>query len=138
VVSHWRAEFPPDYLEKNGIPGIQGIDTRALPRRLRVRGALNGFISRKKFLDAEGGGAIFVGGGVFFFFSFAARAKDFVLWAWISEGSHDREASVDEKKDGAKAAATDWDPCALISSRERKKADRAPGARSAAGSGYPS
>ena len=46
VVSNWRAESSlSDYLEQNGIPGIQGIDTRALTRKLRVRGALNGFIS---------------------------------------------------------------------------------------------
>ena len=31
------------YLEQNGIPGIQGIDTRALTKKLRVRGALKGF-----------------------------------------------------------------------------------------------
>jgi len=34
-----------EYLEKNGIPGLEGIDTRALTKKLRVRGALNGFIS---------------------------------------------------------------------------------------------
>jgi carbamoyl-phosphate synthase small subunit len=46
VVSNWRAEQSlAEYLEQRGIPGIQGIDTRALTRRLRVRGALNGFIS---------------------------------------------------------------------------------------------
>ena len=46
IVSNWRAESSlSDYLEQNGIPGIQGIDTRALTRKLRVRGALNGFIS---------------------------------------------------------------------------------------------
>ena len=46
VVSNWRAESSlAEYLEQNGIPGIQGIDTRALTRKLRVRGALNGFIS---------------------------------------------------------------------------------------------
>jgi carbamoyl-phosphate synthase small subunit len=46
VVSNWRAEQSlAEYLEQHGIPGIQGIDTRALTRRLRVRGALNGFIS---------------------------------------------------------------------------------------------
>jgi carbamoyl-phosphate synthase small subunit len=46
VVSNWRAEHSlAEYLEQNGIPGIQGIDTRALTKRLRVRGALNGFIS---------------------------------------------------------------------------------------------
>ncbi len=46
VVSNWRADFSlGDYLEQNGIPGIQGIDTRALTKKLRVRGALNGFIT---------------------------------------------------------------------------------------------
>src|SRR3984957_723517 len=46
VVSNWRADSSLDeYLEQNGIPGIQGIDTRALTKKLRVRGALNGYIS---------------------------------------------------------------------------------------------
>ena len=46
VVSNWRAEQSlAEYLEQHRIPGIQGIDTRALTRKLRVRGALNGFIS---------------------------------------------------------------------------------------------
>ena len=34
-------------------PGIQGIDTRALTKKLRVRGALNGFISTEKISEAE-------------------------------------------------------------------------------------
>ncbi len=46
VVSNWRADGSlAEYLERNGIPGIQGIDTRALTKKLRVRGALNGFIT---------------------------------------------------------------------------------------------
>jgi carbamoyl-phosphate synthase small subunit len=46
VVSNWRAEGSlQDYLRQNGIPGIQGIDTRALTKKLRVRGAMNGIIS---------------------------------------------------------------------------------------------
>jgi carbamoyl-phosphate synthase small subunit len=50
VVSNWRADFSlAEYLEKNGIPGIQGIDTRALTKKLRVRGALNGLFPRKEF-----------------------------------------------------------------------------------------
>jgi carbamoyl-phosphate synthase small subunit len=53
VVSNWRAEEPlADYLARNGIPGIQGVDTRALTRKLRVRGALNGLISTEG-LSAE-------------------------------------------------------------------------------------
>ncbi len=54
VVSNWRAEHSlGEYLERNGIPGIQGIDTRALTKKLRVRGALNGFISTEEIGDGE-------------------------------------------------------------------------------------
>ncbi len=54
VVSNWRADSSlHDYLARNGIPGIQGIDTRSLTKRLRVRGALNGFISTAKISDEE-------------------------------------------------------------------------------------
>jgi len=54
TVSNWRADFSlAQYLEQNGIPGIQGLDTRSLTRKLRVRGALNGFISTEPIGDAE-------------------------------------------------------------------------------------
>ena len=56
VVSNWRAEQSlADYLSQHGIPGLQGIDTRALTKKLRVRGALKGFIasSAEKISDAE-------------------------------------------------------------------------------------
>ena len=54
VVSNWRADHSlAEYLDQNGIPGIQGIDTRALTKKLLVRGALNGFISTKDITDAE-------------------------------------------------------------------------------------
>jgi carbamoyl-phosphate synthase small subunit len=54
VVSNWRAQCSlAEYLERNGIPGIQGIDTRALTKKLRVRGAMNGFISTQDISDAE-------------------------------------------------------------------------------------
>jgi carbamoyl-phosphate synthase small subunit len=46
VVSNWRSDSSlAVYLEKYGLPAIQGLDTRALTRKLRVRGAMNGFIS---------------------------------------------------------------------------------------------
>src|SRR5580704_17395323 len=54
LVSNWRADHSlAEYLEQNGIPGIQGIDTRALTKKLRVRGALNGFISTLGTDEAE-------------------------------------------------------------------------------------
>jgi carbamoyl-phosphate synthase small subunit len=54
LVSNWRAEASlAEYLAESRIPGIQGIDTRALTKKLRVRGALNGFISTEGVSDAE-------------------------------------------------------------------------------------
>jgi carbamoyl-phosphate synthase small subunit len=54
VVSNWRADYSlAEYLEKNGIPGIQDVDTRALTRKLRVSGAMKGFISTENVSDAE-------------------------------------------------------------------------------------
>ncbi|HEY9627956.1 MAG TPA: glutamine-hydrolyzing carbamoyl-phosphate synthase small subunit [Coleofasciculaceae cyanobacterium] len=44
--SNWRStQSLQDYLKKYGIPGIYGIDTRALTRKLRSVGAMNGGIS---------------------------------------------------------------------------------------------
>jgi len=44
--SNWRANMSLDaYLKENGVVGIQGIDTRALTRHLRDKGAQNGIIS---------------------------------------------------------------------------------------------
>src|SRR5947207_4407288 len=54
VVSNWRSDFSlAEYLEQNGIPGIQDIDTRSLTKRLRVTGAMKGFISTQEISDAE-------------------------------------------------------------------------------------
>ena len=54
VVSNWRSDSSlPDYLARNGIPGIQGIDTRSLTKKLRVRGAMNGFITTEDMTPEE-------------------------------------------------------------------------------------
>lgn len=41
------------YLEKNGIPGIQGIDTRYLTKIIRNKGCMNGMITTNKYDDLE-------------------------------------------------------------------------------------
>ncbi len=44
--SNWRSKWSLDtYLADNGIIGIQNIDTRALTRRLRVHGVMNGYLA---------------------------------------------------------------------------------------------
>ena len=51
--SNWRMTQPlPDYLKQHGIPGIWGIDTRALTRKIRSVGAMNGAISTE-ILDPD-------------------------------------------------------------------------------------
>jgi carbamoyl-phosphate synthase small subunit len=84
VVSNWRADFSlAEYLEKNGIPGIQGIDTRALTKKLRVRGAMNGFISTEDIPDEEA----------------VRRAKEFIFVGvdYVKEVTHKKAFRWDEK-----------------------------------------
>ena len=54
VVSNSRADYSlGEYMESNGIPGIQGIDTRALTKKLRVRGAMNGYLTTEEGATAD-------------------------------------------------------------------------------------
>jgi carbamoyl-phosphate synthase small subunit len=47
--SNWRSEMSLDeYLKKYDIPGIQGIDTRALTRHLRTRGAMKACLTSEE------------------------------------------------------------------------------------------
>lgn len=64
--SNWRSEMSLDeYLKKSDIPGIQGIDTRALTRHLRTRGAMKACLTTEQMSTdqavqraAEGEGVI--------------------------------------------------------------------------------
>ncbi|MGH8022508.1 MAG: glutamine-hydrolyzing carbamoyl-phosphate synthase small subunit [Limisphaerales bacterium] len=90
VVSNWRAETSlASYLEKNGIPGVQGIDTRALTKKLRVRGALNGFISTEEISEAEA----------------VRRAREFVFAGvdYVKEVTHQKAFQWDEKDEQSAA-----------------------------------
>jgi len=90
VVSNWRADFSlAEYLEKNGIPGIQGLDTRELTKKLRVRGAMNGFISTEDISDAEA----------------LKRAKEFVFVGvdYVKEVTHKKAFRWDEKDEQSAA-----------------------------------
>ncbi len=52
--SNWRSsQSLPDYLKQYNIPGIYGIDTRALTRKIRTVGAINGGISTSILDPAE-------------------------------------------------------------------------------------
>ena len=56
IVSNWRSEMDVDaYLQRSGVPGIEGVDTRELTQRLRTVGALRGVIST---VDLEPGSLV--------------------------------------------------------------------------------
>ncbi len=54
IASNWRSEISlDDYLERWGIPGAQGIDTRALTRHLRTRGAMKACLTTEPISAEE-------------------------------------------------------------------------------------
>jgi carbamoyl-phosphate synthase small subunit len=54
VVSSWRSEEALDaYLERHNVVGLAGIDTRALTRRLRDKGAMKGCIVAGDNIDVD-------------------------------------------------------------------------------------
>src|SRR5579859_5995827 len=53
-VSNWRAESTlAEYLAKHSIPGVSGVDTRALTKILRVKGAMRSCVSTEDISDQE-------------------------------------------------------------------------------------
>lgn len=54
VVSNWRATSDlGSWLAKHGIPGIEGVDTRALTKKLRVAGVMKSCLSTEGISDDE-------------------------------------------------------------------------------------
>ncbi|MEA3188023.1 MAG: carbamoyl-phosphate synthase small subunit [Chthoniobacter sp.] len=54
IASNWRSQMSlHDYLQKWNIPGIQGIDTRALTRHLREKGAMKACLTTEESLPAN-------------------------------------------------------------------------------------
>ncbi len=50
IFSNWRGRVElPDYLEREGVFGLSEIDTRALVRHIRSRGAMRGILSAEDF-----------------------------------------------------------------------------------------
>jgi carbamoyl-phosphate synthase small subunit len=93
VVSSWRSEMSlDDYLQRNGIPGIQGIDTRALTKRLRSLGSMKGILTTEAMNDKAA----------------VDRAKK---WPGL--------IGVDYVKEVTCPSSYDWDPDGLLSRRWR-------------------
>lgn len=54
ISSNWRSEMTLDeYLKKNGVPAIMGLDTRAITRKLRSGGTMKACLSTEVISDDE-------------------------------------------------------------------------------------
>ena len=54
IPSNFRCDMSlQQFLEENNVPGIAGIDTRALTKILREKGTMNGMITTREYPDAE-------------------------------------------------------------------------------------
>jgi carbamoyl-phosphate synthase small subunit len=52
--SSWRSEYPlQEFLAKNRVVGIQGVDTRAITRRIRAHGTMKAGITTEAIPDAD-------------------------------------------------------------------------------------
>src|SRR5215207_3889996 len=91
IPSNWRSEGTlEDYLKKWNIPGVQGIDTRALTRHLRDKGAMKGCLTTEDITPEEA----------------ARRARE-------GEGV----IGMDYVKEVTPKEAYDWDPEGRLSRR---------------------
>src|SRR3954463_14776960 len=91
VPSNWRSEGTLEaYLRQWGIPGIQGIDTRALTRHLRDKGAMKGCVTNDDITVEEAVQRAVVGTGVI---------------------------GMDYVREVTPPAAYDWDPADKLSRR---------------------
>src|SRR6202051_1988087 len=65
IPSNWRSEMSlEEYLRRWDIPGVQGIDTRALTRHLRARGAMKACLTTEKISPEEARRTAIKGEGV--------------------------------------------------------------------------
>ncbi len=54
ITSNWRSrQSVPDYLAEHGVPGLSGIDTRAVTKRLRSVGAMKACLTTENLSAAE-------------------------------------------------------------------------------------
>ena len=106
VYSNYRADLSLDeYLIQSGILGIEGIDTRALVRRLRVAGAMRGVLvageSDDAALVARARAAAEMAGA-----DWVQAVKPDAEYAW-TEGRGDWSAGRPERGDGLHVVALD-------------------------------
>jgi carbamoyl-phosphate synthase small subunit len=107
IPSNWRSEGTlEDYLKRWNIPGIQGIDTRALTRHLRDKGAMKGCLTTEDITVEEAARRAQEGNGVIGM-DYVKEVTPKEAYQWDPEDKFSRKWTI-VKGDGA-AAQVDED-----------------------------
>ena len=140
VPSNWRSEMSLDeYLRKWNIPGTKGIDTRALTRHLRTRGAMKACLTTEEISPEEATQTAIKGEGVIGM-DYVREVSTKKIYRW-DPGGQTQRAMVDPKIAGRRRqtslppirfriAAYDYgikENILRLASAKRLRGDRRPG-----------
>jgi carbamoyl-phosphate synthase small subunit len=104
VPSNWRSEMSLDeYLRKWNIPGVQGIDTRALTRHLRTRGAMKASLTTENISPEEATQRAIEGQGVVGM-DYVREVSTPEIYQWDPEGRLSAPWSIATANGGNKPA----------------------------------
>src|SRR5215510_12315186 len=95
VPSNWRSEMSlDDYLRKWNIPGAKGIDTRALTRHLRTRGAMKACLTPEEATQRAIDGAGVIG------MDYVREVSTTKIYRWDPEDKLSTPWSIQKSPDG--------------------------------------
>src|ERR1700716_2991685 len=102
IASNWRAEMSLDeYLRNSNIPGVQGIDTRALTRHLRTRGAMKACLTTEEISPEEATRRAVEGEGVIGM-DYVREVSTPEIYQWDPEDKLSEPWSITNGNDGNK------------------------------------
>src|SRR5436305_6500504 len=102
IPSNWRSEMSLDqYLKKWNIPGAQGIDTRALTRHLRTRGAMKATLTTDMISTEEATHRAIDGEGVIGM-DFVREVSKSKIYQWDPEDRFSAPGSIAAGNAGSK------------------------------------
>ena len=103
IPSNWRSEMSLDeYLRKWDIPGVQGIDTRALTRHLRTRGAMKACLTTEGISPEEAARRAVEGEGVIGM-DYVREVSTKEIYNWDPEDELSAPWSIKSGNGGAKS-----------------------------------
>lgn len=110
--SNWRSQRTlDDYLRENEIPGLQGIDTRALTRHLRERGAMKACLTTESLSEDEARWRAIEGDGVVGM-DFVKEVTTREIYEWDPDSTLSRRWTI-PSLNAPDAANPDGEPAAL-------------------------